>query len=67
MTHVFSSRFNIMVSINTSNMPSGVSGWGKALSQTLKQKSFELEGGEAIICGRLNNSWKGMNIIKKID
>jgi hypothetical protein len=39
----------------------------KALSQTLKQKSFELEGGEAIICGRLNNSWEGMNIIKKID
>ncbi|MDD4418471.1 MAG: hypothetical protein PHH81_06545 [Bacteroides graminisolvens] len=67
MTHVFSSRFNIMVSINTSNIPSGVSGLGKALSQTLKQKSFELEGGEAIICGRLNNSWEGMNIIKKID
>ncbi|VFB12674.1 Uncharacterised protein [Bacteroides heparinolyticus] len=67
MTHTFTSRFNIMVSIDALNLPSSISEWGKTLSKTLRQKSFKLIGGEAIICGRLGTNWKGMKIVKEID
>lgn len=66
MTHVFSTNFNIYVTISPTSLPSGVWGWAKTLSKTLSQSSFKLQGGEAIICGRLGNDWKGMRIGKDV-
>lgn len=66
MTHTFSTEFNIYVTINPTNLPSDAIGWAKTLSKTLSQSSFRLQGGEAIICARLGNDWKGMKIGKEI-
>lgn len=56
-----------MVTLDPTNLPSSGAGWAKALSKTLSQKSFELKGGEARICGRLGNTWQGMKIVKDLD
>lgn len=65
MTGVFSSRFNLFVTFNLNKLPSSGVGWAKTLSKTLSQESFKLKSGEAIICGRLDNNWKGMRIVKE--
>lgn len=65
ITHVFSSKFNIYVTINPEKLPSNIISWAKAVSKTLSQNSFKMRGGEAIICGRLGNDWRGMKIVKE--
>lgn len=67
ITHTFYSKINFMVTLDPTNLPSSGAGWAKALSKTLSQKSFELKGGEARICGRLGNTWQGMKIVKDLD
>lgn len=63
MTHVFAKKVHFMVTINPLNIPTSVGGWVKSLQGTLSQEYPKLEEGEAIICGRLGNNWRGMKIV----
>ena len=67
ITHVFNSNFNILFSVNLLNAPSSVLGWAKTLQGSLGQANYELDGGKAMIRGRLGKTWQGMNIVKYND
>lgn len=65
MTHIFAKKVHFMITINPQSLPSNVGSWVKSLQGSLGQEFPKLEKGEAIICGRLGNNWRGMKIISK--
>lgn len=62
MTHVFAKKVHFMITINPTSLPSSIMGWATSLQRTLSQEYPKMNSGEAIICGRLGNDWKGMKI-----
>jgi hypothetical protein len=61
---VFTSNYNIHFSADLLNLPSSIIGWAKTLTGSLKQEYPKLHSGEAIICGKEQNKWAGMRIVK---
>lgn len=62
MTHVFAKKVHFMITINPMSLPSSIMGWANSLQKTLSQEYPKMNSGEAVICGRLGNDWKGMRI-----
>lgn len=57
-------NYNIHFSANLLNLPSSIVGWAKTLTGSLKQEYPKLHSGEAVICGKEENKWAGMRIVK---
>lgn len=61
---VFTSNYNILFKADLANIPNNIIGWANTFSGSIGQEYPRLESGEAIICGKEQNTWAGMKIVK---